>query len=219
MSATQWRSRYYDRVDETYDTERAARMRGKSSVLHYVRIKSWGRNPANYAAFRGEEDRVGQYVPERYLDDRGDQLGTRLKLVCRLACLPLMARVGREVSPQWPKERRVCFRCDSGEVEDIDHFVMRCDATAKHRLACTVRVRATLRTCTSLSTADFDSLTEVDRLHVLLGRRFGDPGAEDRVDTIVKKFLRKCWASRTQLTLSINELFGTHYDCTVSPRG
>ena len=96
---------------------------------------------------------------------------------------------------------------------------MRCDSTAKNWLACIDRVRATLRTCTSLSTADFGALTEVGRLHVLLGKRFGDPGAEDSVDTIIEHFLRKCWSSRTQLTLSINELFGTEYDCNISRSG
>ena len=76
----------------------------------------------------GEEDRLGQYVPEAYLDDRKDLKGTRLKMLCRTNSLPVMDRVGREMRPQWPKNHRICPMCDKQVVEDVEHFLVGCPA-------------------------------------------------------------------------------------------
>ena len=44
------------------------------STKNYVNLKEWG-------AFTGEVDKLGQHVPERYLDDRDSLKGTRLKFL------------------------------------------------------------------------------------------------------------------------------------------
>jgi hypothetical protein len=64
------------------------------SATEYIDMKFWGRNSEEYCVMSGELDRLGQYVPERYLDDRDSLKGTRLKLLCRTGSLPVMARVG-----------------------------------------------------------------------------------------------------------------------------
>ena len=94
----------YEAVNASSDAARAANMAQKPSTTTFTRIKEWGKNPKDYSFSTGEVDRLGQHVPERYLDDRTNLKGTRLKMLCRLGCLPLMDRVGREASPTWPKE-------------------------------------------------------------------------------------------------------------------
>jgi hypothetical protein len=85
---------------------------------------NYGLNPKAYTFSKGEEDKTEQHVPECYLDDRSDLKGTRLKLLCRTSALPVMNRVGREEG--WPKALRTCLACTSGEVEDVEHFVLGC---------------------------------------------------------------------------------------------
>ena len=47
-----------------------------------------------------------------------------------------------------------------------------------------------------LDAAAFDGLSTFGQELVLLGRRFGDPAAEDRIDGMVKRFLTKAWNLR-----------------------
>ena len=121
-----WRLRVYDTVDNMSDKMRSTRLASLPSTRGYVEIKEWGTNTKAYSFSSGEEGRLCQHVPERYLDDRFDLKGTRLKLLCRTGCLPVMDRVGRELKPPWPKECRVCYVCNEGLIEDIEHFIMAC---------------------------------------------------------------------------------------------
>ena len=45
---------------------------------------------------KGKVGRRGAQVPERYLDSQAEPVGTLLKLMCGLGCLPTMIRVARE---------------------------------------------------------------------------------------------------------------------------
>ena len=101
-------------------------MAGLPSAKDYVTIKSWVKNPKEYGVMTGEEGRLGQYVPESYLDDRVDLKGTRLKFLCRTSSLPVLDRVGRETRPSWPKHSRICLVCECDQVEDVEHFLMQC---------------------------------------------------------------------------------------------
>ena len=133
QGAHAWRERVYRAVETASDADRATRMAGKPSVQAYKDVKEWGINPEAYSFSAGEEGRPGRLVPERYLDDRVCLKGTRLKLLCRLNCLPVMDRVGREIKPKWPKRDRVCFACGCGTVEDVHHFIMVCPRYAVKR--------------------------------------------------------------------------------------
>jgi hypothetical protein len=47
------------------------------STATYLEIQKWGANLAELFSFSSwEKDRIGQYVLERYLDDREDLKGT-----------------------------------------------------------------------------------------------------------------------------------------------
>ena len=111
MSVHAWKERVCQAVEAASDADRAARMEGMPSVQVYNNIKEWGTNTEAYSFSTGEEGRPGRLVSQRYLDDRVRLKGTRLKLLCRLNCLPVMDRVGREVKPKWPKHNRICFAC------------------------------------------------------------------------------------------------------------
>ena len=150
-----------------------------------------------------------QYVPERYLDDRTDLKGTRLKLLCRLGCLPLMNRVGREQEPPWPKESRVCLMCSLGEVEDVDHFIMRCPAYDRHRQ----RLLLTVDTAISKTAAPIPQILGANnRLAIVLGKRIGAIRWEDKIDMATKCYLRKAWNGRGRLTRAVNTALCTNYD-------
>ena len=119
MGAPKWKTLVYDAVDARSNACILGSLAGKPSASTYTSIKEWGPNKANYSFSTGEVGRLGQHVPERYLDDRSNLKGTRLKMLCRMGCLPLTDRVGREAKPPWPRDLRTCGACSTGRVEDI----------------------------------------------------------------------------------------------------
>ena len=146
VGVDEWRDRAYRAVEGASDDERLGRMAGSSSGAKYLPIKDWGVNKEEYSFSSGEMGRLGRAVPERYLslDDRTDLKGTRLKMLCRLGCLPLMDRVGREQRPPWPKRYRMCVCCDMGVVEDVRHFMMECPMHADRRAQLLQRTHRTV---------------------------------------------------------------------------
>jgi hypothetical protein len=217
-----WRERVYQAVEAAYDADRATRMQGMSSVKAYNNIKDWGTNTKAYSFSAGEEGRPGRLVPERYLDDRLCLKGTRLKLLCRLNCLPVMDRVGREVKPKWPKHNRVCFACGCGTVEDVHHFIMGCSRYAAKRASLIARIGLILSSSACKLTAPaFACMSSQAQCEVILGKRIGDPIAEDRIDATVKRYLTKAWNLRAGVTADINDALGTAYDvqtCSLAAR-
>jgi hypothetical protein len=213
LSASTWKSMVYDAVDRVDDGRRSERMEGMSSTSTYSVIKYWGLNPEAYAFSSGEAGRLGQYVPERYLDDRQCLKGTRLKLLCRTNCLPVMKRVGREVVPSWPEAQRVCFSCDSGQVEDVHHFLMECPTYSLQRNKLVKRVSIVL---SQSELGQFGQMDCWSQSLVILGKRLGNPAAEDRIDAAVKKYLVKCWNLRASVTRAINNALGTNYEVDIS---
>ena len=189
-----------------------------------MHIKSWGLNPEPISFSTGECDRIGQHVPERYLDDRKCLKGTRLKLLCRLNCLPLMDRVGREVKPRWPKENRICFAClslkEKAVVEDVHHFIMECSSYSdkRERLLCSVRSIID-GSAGELIAGEFQAMDSTSQAHILLGKRFGDPIAENSINRLVKRFLSKAWNIRSGLTDKVNTVLGTSYDVFTAKTG
>ena len=99
VEKSDWKMMVYGVVNRESDSVRAENLTRKSSSVNYINIKHWGVNTAEYSFSSGETGRLGQHVPERYLDDRANLKGTRLKMLSRLGCLPLMHRVGREAKP------------------------------------------------------------------------------------------------------------------------
>jgi hypothetical protein len=208
-----WKARVYRAVETVADSNRAARMAGMPSVQTYNKIKEWGPNDKAYCFSVGEEGRPGRLVPERFLDDRTCLKGTRLKLLCRLNCLPVMDRVGREAKPKWPKQSRVCFACGSDTVENIHHFIMDCPRYTAKRTGLATQVRRILaRSTGDLTATAFAEMGSSAQCEVLLGRRIGDPVAEDRIDAAVKRYLTKTWNMRADVTARINAVLGTAYD-------
>jgi hypothetical protein len=181
--------RVYDTVDNMSDKMRSTRLASLPSTRVYVEIKEWGTNTKAYSFSSGEEGRLCQHVPERYLDDRSDLKGTRLKLLCRTGCLPVMDRVGRELKPPWPKECRVCYVCNEGLIEDIEHFIMACPKYAYKRNELLSRVANILHHSNStVSSNEFTNMPNHAKCHILLGKRIGDPKTEDKIDRMDQTF-------------------------------
>ena len=202
-----WKKRVYTEVDRLHDDRRAQRMSTMSSAEVYVGMKEWGANEEKYSFSRGERGKLGHQVPERYLDDRVNLKGTRLKMLCRLGCLPLLDRVGREAKPKLQPEMAVCLVCSSGAVESIKHLVMDCPAYATRRHTLMQQVgRAADRAGVA-----FAALPPEEQFLLLLGKRVDDPVLENRVDWQVKKFLCKSWTKRKPVMDAINRQFGTQY--------
>jgi hypothetical protein len=213
-----WKDAVYAAVDASADVDRAAAFSSKPSTAAYIDLKEWGPNPLNYSFSEGESGKLGQHVPERYLDDRRNLKGTRLKMLCRLGCLPLMNRVGREARPPWPREYRTCALCCAGKIEDVHHFVMECPRYASKRTALLKQAcRELAGSKGSVNATDFANMDAKGQLAVLLGRRISDPATEDRLDRSVKRYLSKCWNLRAGVTGSINDALFTSYGIYAAP--
>ena len=218
MDVKDWKDAVYNAVDTLSDSDRATSLAEKPSSNTYANIKAWGPNPKEYSFSSGEVHMPGQHVPERYLDDRSNLKGTRLKMLCRLGCLPLMDRVGREATPPWPHELRTCAACDAGKFEDVHHFVMECPKYEAKRTQLLRRVVTELiRSQGDLTAVCFASMQSHDQLAILLGKRIADPEAEDRIDRIVKRFLSKCWNLRSKVTSAVNDTLFTSYGIYSAP--
>jgi hypothetical protein len=209
VSEADWKKKADFAVDTAHDKARAERMARMPSTTTYLTVKEWGRNPKEYSFSSGEEGKLGQQVPESYLDDRRNLKGTRLKMLCRTGCLPLMVRVGKEVKPKWPREMRTCLACNNGAVEDVRHFIMDCPAYAERRRGLLHQVsRAAQRSKVAIA---FDTAPAEEQLQLILGKRVGDRQFENKVDWQTKKFLTKCWNAREPVKVAINNHFGTEY--------
>ena len=134
-------------------------------------------------------------------------------MLCRLNCLQVLDRAGRETKPPWPRNQRVCCMCDTGLIEDVRHFVMDCPAYAPKRAKLLDRVR------TLVDSADapaFQDMGEEEKFYIILGKRFGNRIREDQVDRAVKRFLSKCWNAREPATATLDAALGTdssHWKC------
>ena len=212
MPKARWKDAVYAAVDASANSDRVVVLSNKPSATPYIDLKDWGPNPVSYSFSVGESGKLGQLVPERYLDDRRNLKGTRLKMLCRLGCLPLMTRVGREATPPWPREYRTCAACCTGKIEDVRHFVMECPRYADKRATLLKQaVRELAGSKGDVSAIGFASMEAKDQLAVLLGRRISDPAAEDRLDRSVKRYLTKCWNLRARVAGAINEALFTSY--------
>ena len=173
------------------------------SAVTYTQIKNWEQTPQDYAFSNGEVDRLGQYVPEGYLDDRANLGGVHVKLMCRLNCLPVMDRVGRERTPKWPKECRTCLACDLPVVETVQHFVMECPRYTAQRAILFRDVGARVPSFTDMQVSD--------KLHVILGKRTGKLPLDNAIDRMVKRRLKKFWNLRAPISKAVNDTLGTSY--------
>ena len=209
-----WKDRVYKGVEVASNARLQSRLRALPSATQYRQVRAWTRTTSAYAFSSGEVDRMGRLTPQPYLDDRRCLKGTRLKMLCRLGCLPVMDRVGREAKPAaWPKATRTCLMCTQGKVEDVAHFVAGCPAYAAQRSRMCVQVaRALDYSIGSVVAEDFAAMDEEGRARVLLGQRTGDPVAEAKIDRHVKKFLVKAWNTRASLTSATNEVMGKAYE-------
>ena len=99
-----------------------------------------------------------------------------------------------------------CRSCVSSSIEDITHLLLECPAYIKHREKLVKDLDLALDT-SSLENWKFSSMSTSDQLDLLLGRSTGSAIADDRVDKIAKRYLKKVWRSRKWLTVAINNLF------------
>jgi hypothetical protein len=194
MSKEAWKKTVYDSVEkrETLNTINRLSAMGSDHGARFARSKFWGKVEKDFACFTGEIGRRGALVPEPYLDDRDEPVGRRLKLMCRMGCLPTLKRVVREA--ELPPAHGTCQMCNSGSIEDIEHLIMNCDAYSRHRNK-------------MFQSVEFNTecQTQSDRLDVLLGKSTGTSKADDRIDIAVKRFLKKAWRARKWLVLSTNK--------------
>ena len=113
--------------------------------------------------------------------------------MCRAGCLPVLKRVAREAKLQ--SVFGTCNMCNSGNIEDIEHFVMDCDAYSIPRSK-------------MLTNITFDeSWSQEHKLDILLGKSTGTSKMDDMIDMAVKRFLKKAWRSRKWLVLNTNRIF------------
>ena len=197
MSKSEWKKLVYEAVEaeESVDTlDRLSRLKSYS-VARFVRSKQWGKIDKCFASTPGEIDKRGALVVESYLDDRTEPIGRRLKLMCRAGCLPILKRVVREAN--LPATAGCCLLCNSGSIEDIEHFILFCESYAIPR----AKMLNTIN-------LDLGGYSQEEILDVLLGKSTGIPHKDKCIDKAMKRFLKKSWRVRSRLTVDINRIFG-----------
>ena len=86
----------------------------------------------------------------------------------------------------------VCVACTAGQVETVSLFVSGCAAYDRHRDKLSRHVGTLLATSnSSVSTEQYNVMTQLDKTRLLLGKHTGDAMAQ--IDWAVKKFLVKAW--------------------------
>jgi hypothetical protein len=203
LSKIEWEAMVYDKVEAHYEAERENEVALLPSLSTYVKVKSWKRMDKDRAEFKGEIGELGALVVERYVDEIRDRLGGRLKLLCRAGCLPVMARVAWELGVN--REQGQCMMCRQGE-EDIEHVFLSCQAYSKHRerlLTSVGRSYSRGNNGANILEAGAERVIEV-----LLGASAGCKLTEDEVDRATKRFLRKAWKARREVTAAVNQEFG-----------
>jgi hypothetical protein len=203
LSKRQWDDMLYDSVEAHYEEERENEVALLPSLSRYVKVKSWKRMDEDRAEFTGEIGELGALVVERYMDEVRDRLGGRLKLLCRAGCLPVMARVARELGVN--REQGQCMMCRQGE-EDIEHVLLTCQAYSKQREKLLISVGKSYSR--GNSGANILEAGPERVIEVLLGARAGCKLTEDEVDRATKRFLRKAWKTRRAVTAAVNQEFG-----------
>ena len=163
---------------------------------------------------------------ESYLDDWEENIGRKLKTLCRLNALPLMDKIGKR--EQWNTNiGSVRWKCPMCKLlnDNITHFFFECTAIHRYRITLTNKIKVTLTlaqqpnqhklvrpkdsffatpgriSCPRVEdptiTADgFLLLTNEEKLLILLGKQIGCPKFEFHIDTYVKRFLQKAWKVR-----------------------
>ena len=206
----QWKDAVYAAVEMAETTACRVRLNllGRAGN-RFERLKNWGEVTEDYACFTGEIGRLGALVPEPYLDDRLEPVGRKLKLMARLGCLPTLNRVVRE-EKMHPADA-VCRLCQTGEVEDLAHLVTSCPAHARHRDKLHAVVDAALSRATLTTGAhvcrNIAALEPEPQLDLLMGKSIGDAHADARIDSAMKRFLKKAWRGRKWLTMHTNKAF------------
>jgi len=204
LSKADWKSEVYTQVEAHFELERCREVERLPSLQSYSNIKTWGTVDVSRAVFRGEIGKLGALVTERYVDDVRDKLGCKLKIFCRAGCLPIMERVVWELNLS-PENGR-CMMCESGEIEDIFHVFLSCQAYSKHR----VKLFRAVKSSFARGNDGSDILVKGQEklLEILLGAPAGCKLTEDEVDVATKRFLRKVWKSRRAVTAAVNHVFG-----------
>ena len=198
-----WKDEVYEAVEAAQQRDVHQRLAGMigESASRYSRIKQWGRIEPEFARFSGEIGRRGALVSEPYLDGREEPIGCKLKLMCRMGCLPTLHRVAREQS--WPAHLAVCMMCNSGEIENMQHMINDCAAYATHRSKMLGGIRTAASRATGVDEAQGHWGPHID-IDLLLGKSTGSNRIDSIVDKSVQRFMKKAWRTRSGLTEALN---------------
>ena len=201
----QWKDVVYEAVEGVEDEAVRGRFTAMSgaAAATYARIKNWDKVTVQCAVMSGEVGRRGGQVIEPYLDGRAEPVGTRLKLMCRLGCLPTMSRVARE--EKLPPGQGFCRLCGEGAVEDVQHLLLTCSSHERHRVKMVAGVEAALA---SAGKEPLGKQCVSEQTDILLGRSTGEAKADGKINNNVTRFLKKAWRDRKWLTVSLNDTLG-----------
>jgi len=204
VTEVEWKARVAEAVDALEERDRRQRaLAGTSeSWKRYQRVRNWGRVSEEAAVFSGEVGRLGARVFERYLDDRSDGEGRRLKLWCRAGCLPVMEKIGTALD--WPAPLNNCLMCATGEPESTQHLLAECPAYQRQR----VKMLAKLDHRMEAHEAKVSRMKSEDLCDVLLGKSVGDVKIDEYIDVMVKRYLVKVWKCRGRVNRAVQEVVG-----------
>lgn len=169
-------------VADSYKTEWVNNINQKSSLKDYSKLK---------------------FTPslEKYLLDKTNFLGASLKFKLRSNTLPLDGRTCK-----WSKEiSGHCTLCQSGEIEDIRHFLFNCTSLSIVREAELSNLKHELDLCDESATWDkFTNCNIDDKIHFVLGGEDNNYSEDvlSLFDKYCKQFVKLAWDLRSNLKIS-----------------
>ena len=183
-----WKAEVYEAVEAAQQRDVHQRLAGMTgeSASRYSRIKRWGRIAPEFARFSGEIGRRGALVSEPYLDGREEPIGCKLKLMCRMGCVPTLHRVARE--QRWPDHLAVCMMCNNGGIENMQHMIIECAAYATHRSKMVGGIRTAASRVTGVDEAQARWGPHID-IDLLLGKSTGSNRIDNIIDKSVQRFM------------------------------
>jgi hypothetical protein len=122
VPSSQWRKRVAAAVSRVEWQERSVRMRDKSSLEAFVRVKK-----------SGDRSEYLQLAESGSLWRAAVATMAQLRSGVNDLDVSVLARRSRKGGDPLPRELRVCSVCTSGEVGDVEHFLLRCDAVSVER--------------------------------------------------------------------------------------
>ena len=112
------------------------------------------------------------------------------------------------INTHTPQMACICLACGTAEVEDNEHFFLRCPFynDLRSSLFDSIQHMSHDQGFIGIVFVNFNDLSETQQLEIVLGKRIGNAAVERGIDTAVKIFLEAAWTRRSDIRERLNTI-------------